>query len=257
MLAWADRSLASGKSGGYVGNILSAAAVIMERAGILGWVDVRWRDARDRASRQLVRTGKPLRQARPADPSAVRRLWNADPHRRGLLAAVLFHSAARCSDWTRKGLQGSGPCPRDLRRIGRRTWIVRYAVKKEDPTGWGSAVAFTLPPLMAKSFRRLLRRTSVDQPLFEMTTAHFYRWVRRREGISAHSFRRGAAGWALRNGAKARDVCRLTGHKSVAALIRYAQEVPVEQLRRMAAVANTLSSSRTRLPRARDLGFPE
>lgn len=251
LLRWCKSALARRRKGTYVGNVITAALAVASRAGMPLEADPRLADVRGLASRADV--DRPVRQAESATPEDVQKLWLADPTDKGLLAVVLWYSLARCSDWARGGLLGAGPRPKDVRRIGRCTWLVQLRVTKPDPTGVSRRVAFTLPPAAASQFRRRVRRTPPQAPLWQSNTRDFYSWLcLHAPNLSAHSFRRGAVKCALQSGAPGKFVMRMTGHRDLRTLARYAGEVPVEWMEQMATVARALHNPRQQ-PR---LGFP-
>jgi hypothetical protein len=169
-----------------------------------------------------------LRQARPAVASEVRRLEAAEPSGRGLLVRCLWQTAARFSDW-------SGRLPAESVVPGRGDWfVVNYRRTKSSTRGAARMALFRLPPPAARRLRRLIARTPPCQALFRVSYARMRAWVAlRAPGLSMHSFRRGAVQAMLDAEVPAKEVARLTGHRSMATMYGYAHRLPQSARRAM------------------------
>jgi hypothetical protein len=179
----------------------------------------------------------------------VEKIFAYDSRGTGLFATVLYFAAARCSDWARTHLlHGPGVTRKDVTRLSRIAWQVRYRATKADPTGTSRTVVVWLPRAVGRSFRRRLKATASNAAVFTETSVEMRTYLAScrsrgvfRSRLTGHSFRRGAIRAALMKGASGRAVSHLTGHRSLEMLARYAGIVPREWRRRFDEVGRHLT----------------
>jgi hypothetical protein len=190
-------------------------------------------DARDALKRLLPL--HPVRQARPASCRQVALLEAADPSENGLLCRLLWHAAARFSDWV-------GRLPARSVQLLPRRWVqVAYVRTKTSQRGVLRTVTFRLPGPTWRVLERRVERLPSRQAVFQTDYGQFRRWlVSRCPGLTAHSFRRGAIQKMLDAGVSPREICRLTGHKSLETMFGYADRLPPSARREMSKAAVAL-----------------
>ncbi len=176
----------------------------------------------------------PVRQAVPATPADVVQAELQDPALRGILVRLLWHSAARFSDWTRV-LQ------RDVELLPR-CWIrVRYRKTKTSARGIVRLAQFRLPPHTWSRLQSLLASIPPSSPPFPLRYTSMLRWLRRAcPTLTLHSFRRGAVQRMLDAGVPPSEIARLTGHRSLQTLYGYADRLPRHFLAAMALAHRAL-----------------
>lgn len=234
-----------GLSPSYIGGMMSSARQVCLRGGFDPMMMTEWKDAKDRFLR--LQAGWCVRQAVAATRSDVQRLFDWDPRGYGMLVAILFYAVARLSDWSRPDLLGGpGVLRKDVTWVDP-LWQAKYAATKTDPTGVSRTVMFGLPRVMQAEFKRLLRVTPPEKPLFRETSASLRAFLdaAKKAGVvwrhlTAHSPRRGGVYAALSAGARGRAVMKLTGHQSLEVLCRYAGVTPLEWQRHFKEVAGRL-----------------
>lgn len=187
------------------------------------------RDAAEQLARLTPYTR--TRQARPATPAHVWTLEREEPAGRGLLARILFHSAARYSDWVAR-------LPARCVSLPTLGWVrVRYLLTKSAQKGAVRTCVFRLPITSWMSLRSRLATLTPGRALFDYHPDRYRAWLRRfRMGLSLRSFRRGAVQLMLDHGVSLREIRRLTGHKSDQTLLIYADREPISAWRAMRSV---------------------
>lgn len=192
-------------------------------------------DARDALKRLLP--FHRVRQARPATAQEVSRLERRDPHHLGLLVRLLWHAAARFSDWV-----GRLPA-RSVQLLPRRWVLVTYVRTKTSHRGIQRMATFRLPAATWQALHRRLRRLLPHQAVFTTPYPLFRRWLLAHSpGLSSHSFRRGAIQRMLDAGVRPREITRLTGHQRLSTMFGYAARLPPTARREMARAASALGA---------------
>lgn len=196
------------------------------------------RQARDSLAR-LAHLFPPT-QSPPLSPTAVARLLRLalSPPLRALVG-LMWASAGRFADVARLW-------PEDLSPLRRRWWRLRWRITKTSQKGVCRLVLIRLPHLSHSALASLRGSAPPRAPMFaSLPYSAVARFLRRHSpGTTTRSFRRGAVTSALDSGVAERDVIRLTGHRSVATLLGYADRVGTHASRAMMRVARALSPPR-------------
>ena len=183
-------------------------------------------DIRETLKRGLV--GDAPNQAPPATTADVLRAYSMDPDGLGAVAVVQYATATRFGD-----LQGvvSADATIDGNII-----TISLRRTKTTLTSGTRAVLVRLPSHTVATVRALLER---EQP-FKCEYGAYLGLLRRvHKGLSAHSLRRGAIQQAMRSAQDA-QVMRLTGHRSLETLARYAGVLPQTWKLEMIAAADAI-----------------
>ena len=214
-----------------IAGYLSHIRVALRR---LGRSDVADHAAVEDAAEQVARL-RPFQmkeQATPATPHDVRRLEDADPPGKGLQVRVLWHSAARNSDWAMR-------VPSRLVAFPAPSWVrVAYRLTKTSTKGAARTVVFRLP---MRSWANLRARVALLRPgeaVFKYDYNAINAFMRRvlpGSRLTTRSLRRGAVQAMLDGGINEDEIRRLTGHKSLESLLTYADREPLVHRRAMDA----------------------
>lgn len=161
-------------------------------------------------------------QPDPASPQDVMLLEAIAPMGWGLFTRVIWHAAARASDWLDR-------LPVENVQMFARGWVrVHYREKKE--LARRGAIRTVLVRLPMSAWDRLMILRSSRKPgeaIFHGTTAQFDYWIRKYGfHLSAKSFRRGSILTMLDSDVPEREIRRLTGHASEMTLLQYCQREP-------------------------------
>ena len=212
--------LARGASAPYLLGVLSHLSVGLRRLRPLTAADeATLADTRSSLKRLLPFHRR--RQAAPATVPVVAALEVLEPLARGLLVRLLWHSAARFSDWV-------GRLPVEAVTCLPRRWVtVQYRKTKTSTAGVVRLATFRLPRQAWTALAERMRCLRPRQSLFSLPYAAFYTWLRAHApGLTPHSFRRGAVQAMLDGGVPPKEVCRLTGHRALSTLYGYADRLP-------------------------------
>lgn len=158
----------------------------------------------------------PVKRAKLANTTDVMTLLEQEPQGRGLLAALMWFAAARFSDLHLL-------CARHFLLDPRRRRVrVHLFRTKTDQSGLGRFILVQLPTQVFTLLDVSLRGKAPDDRWMNITYPRMYPFLKE-QGLTAHSFRRGAINAALDAGVTPEQLMLLTGHKTREALLRYAE----------------------------------
>jgi hypothetical protein len=186
-------------------------------------------DIRARLKREQM--GQGLKQASPATQADVLRAFALEPRTLGPIAVVQFATASRFGD-----LQGVEAADANLEDD------VIYIHLRRTKTSLSTGprivliVLGRLPQHTISAVRALLNQR---EPFVCEYRAYIALLTKVRPDLSAHSLRRGAVQLAMRT-AHDQHVMRLTGHRSVETLARYAGVLPQTWKAEMMAAADAV-----------------